>query len=361
VSLSVSVVIPAYNAARFLSASLDSILAQTHPPLEVLVMDDASTDDTGRVAAAYGSRVRHVRQPSNKGIYANVNDGITMARGDLIATYHADDIYEPPMLERQVRVFEQHPSVGAVFCLDIFVDEGGTEYHRLRLPHDVPGSTPLQYPVVVNALLRHKNAFLVCPTAMVRASVHRDVGLYDQDRWRNSSDLDMWLRIAARRDLLVLNEHLMRYRHFEDQSSRRYHKLRVVPERFFDIMDHHLAHGARTVAAPDALRAYEAHRAEDSLMVAVNRYVLEDVSAAGDLLRKSRLRHLLGSHRIQRGRLAVLYIVLRMACAIPRSRLFATLLAWRWHLRPRPARGGDSLIDVLRAYWDGRDPAAAAR
>ena len=57
---------------------------------------------------------------------------------------------------------------------------------------------PLPYPVVLNTLLSNKNNFLVCPTAMVRASVHRDVGAYRQDKYRNTSDLEMWLRIARR-------------------------------------------------------------------------------------------------------------------------------------------------------------------
>ena len=353
----VSVVVPAYNGARFLRASLDSILAQTHPAHEVLVMDDASTDDTPEIAASYGTAVTHVRQSVNKGIYANVNDGIRMARGDLVATYHADDVYEPTILERQAAALEEHPDVGAVFCLDILVNDAGSEYGRLRLPDDVPGNVPLGFADVVNALLRHKNAFLVCPTAVVRADVYRQVGLYDQARWRNSADLDMWLRIARHSPMIVLDEHLMRYRHFEDQSSRRYHRGRVAPERFFEIMDHHLASAAGDIASPQALRDYEGHRMEDLLMIAVNRYVRGDMSATADALRQIRLPHLLGSRRIQRGRLAVLYAGLRLACTMPRNRLVATLLSWRWHTRTRPGWPGETLPGALLAYWRGRDPA----
>src|SRR6516225_4115420 len=166
----VSIIVPAFNAAAFLRESLDSLVAQTHAPLEILVMDDASTDQTGEISASYGGNVRHVRQPRNRGIYDNVNDGIELARGELIATYHADDIYLPTMVEAQVTYLTAHPQVGAVFCADIFVDAQGNEYGRMVLPREARGEQPLDYRRVLDVLLRYKNRFLVCPTAMVRAA-----------------------------------------------------------------------------------------------------------------------------------------------------------------------------------------------
>src|SRR5262249_7263082 len=69
----VSIVVPVYNGERFLRASLDSILAQTYPRIEVLVMDDASTDGTPAILASYGERIKVIRQPENRGIYGNMN------------------------------------------------------------------------------------------------------------------------------------------------------------------------------------------------------------------------------------------------------------------------------------------------
>jgi hypothetical protein len=190
--------------------------------------------------------------------------------------------------------------------------------------------------------------------------MYRQAGLYDQARWQNSADLDMWLRIARLCPILVLDEHLMRYRHFEDQSSRRYHRRRTVPERFFEIMDDHLAREALGVASIEALREYEGHRMEDLLTIAVNRYVLDDLRGAADAVRRVRLHRLVGARRIQRGRLAVLYGGLRLGCMMPRSRLAATLLSWRWHTRTRPGWPGETLQAALLAYWRGRDPAVEA-
>src|SRR5512138_2193028 len=88
----VSVIVPSYNGAKFLPESLDSILAQTYPNIEIIVLDDASTDDTPAVAARYAGRITYVRQPANLGQFDNVNDGIARGAGDLVAVYHADDV-----------------------------------------------------------------------------------------------------------------------------------------------------------------------------------------------------------------------------------------------------------------------------
>src|SRR5260370_41466205 len=89
----VSIIVPVFNGERYVRESLDSILAQTYPRTEVLVMDDASTDGTREVALGYGERVEYHRQETNRGIYRNANDGIAMAPGEDIAVYPPGDIY----------------------------------------------------------------------------------------------------------------------------------------------------------------------------------------------------------------------------------------------------------------------------
>lgn len=349
----VTIVVPVFNGAQFLREAIDSLLAQTYPAVEILVVDDASTDETPAIAQSYGGAIRYHRQPVNRGIYDNVNVGIAMAKGQLIATYHADDIYEPTIVERQVQYFEKYPEVGAVFCLDILVDAEGREYARMKLPPEVRGSTPLESSRVFNALLTYQNTFLVCPTAMVSAAVHRAVGVYQQDVWKNSSDLDMWIRILREYPTVVLEEYLMRYRHFPGQSSRRYHRLRREPGRFFSIMDHYLAGDLGALARPEALQAYEAHRAQDLLMVTVNQYITGETISATSTLERIRASAILGSNKIQRVRMFVLYLVLSVACRFRRSSLLAALFYWRWQSgRLYGSRGGlRGLGQTLGAWW----------
>ncbi|HYM24406.1 MAG TPA: glycosyltransferase [Vicinamibacterales bacterium] len=335
----VSVIVPVWNGGRFLRESLDSILAQTYAPIEVLVMDDQSTDDTAEVAQSYGGRIRYHRQSANRGIYGNANDGIAMARGDYIAVYHADDIYAPAIVEREVGFLEAHPKAGAVFSSMIMIDPAGAERGRLTLPPAVRGDRSVAFDVVINTLLRHKNCFLMCPSSMVRTAVYRELNGYRDEEFRNTSDLDMWLRIANRYEIGVLEDRLFRYRYGHGNSAQRYHKLRTDPERYFRIMDLHLQQGASAVAEPDAIRAHEAHRSQDALLRAINAYILERRDEARRILGEVRLGSILGSGAVERSRLVLMFAALQVLVRLPRFNPVARAMSWRWNGAGRPKPG----------------------
>jgi glycosyltransferase involved in cell wall biosynthesis len=332
----VSIIVPSFNGASWLREALDSLLAQTYSNVEILLLDDASIDDTPAIAAEYEARIRYIRQPQNMGIYDNVNVGIAQAKGELIATYHADDIYLPTMVEEQVAYLQTHPEVGAVFASDILVDAEAREYGRIKLPKEVRGEQPLPYPVVLNALLSYKNNFLVCPTAMVRASVHRNVGVYRQDKYRNTSDVEMWLRIARRYPIAVLEKHLMKYRHFHGNSSQRYHRLRTTVENHFLIMDEYLERDRR-LATPAALVSYEAHRSQDRLWAAMSHYIKGELPQGRRALRDVHLGPIVRSRHVQK-RLLVIAAGLWVAHRLPRSEWLAERMRDRWHVKRPPRR-----------------------
>jgi glycosyltransferase involved in cell wall biosynthesis len=327
----VSVVVPVWNGERYLRESLESILGQTYPRIEVIVVDDASTDGTPGILASYGDRIRVIRQSETRGIYGNANDGIAAANGELVAVFHADDIYSPEMVEREVAWFVEHPSGGAVFTSSVFIDAEGREFGRNRIPADLGGGVALDYSTVLNGLLSRKNVFLSCPTAMVRADVYRELGGYRDAEFKNTSDLEMWLRIARHRLLGVLDEPLLRYRQGHGSSAERYHRLRTDEERFFAIMDIELdRYNGRAFATPSALADYEAHRQHDKVMRAVNLYILGDPGAARVLLGDVRLRTLAASRRIQRWRMVTLAMGLRGLVRLPRIPSAARLFEHRW-------------------------------
>jgi GT2 family glycosyltransferase len=332
----VSIVVPVFNGARFVGQSIDSILVQTYRPHEVIVMDDGSTDETPDIVASYGDAVRYVRQPSTRGIYGNANDGIALATGELIGVFHADDVYLPEMLEREVAWLERHPQAAVVFCSDIFIDPEGRELAKLELPPDVRGSKPLDYAAVLNALLRYTNVFLRTPTALVRASVYRELGVYRDEEFKNTAELDMWLRIARRYAMGTLEDHLILRRRGHGSSAERYHRVRTDPFRFFTIMDRELDTGGRAVAVADALQAYEAHRAVDNVLRSANHYTLGNRNAAGAVLRDVHLRDLIASRRIQRARMLVLALVLKVLVRLPRIAAVGRLFERHWYGQPSP-------------------------
>ena len=133
-------------------------LAQTYDNIEIILLDDASTDATSEIAAEYAGAIAYVRQPNNLGQFSNVNVGIARARGDLIATYHADDIYLPTIVEAQVSYLNAHPEVGAVFCADTLV----TPKAGIRPLGSAPRGQrrkAARLPTVLNALLTYKLVF----------------------------------------------------------------------------------------------------------------------------------------------------------------------------------------------------------
>lgn len=335
----VSIVVPVFNGERFLRESLDSILAQTYPQCEVLVMDDASTDSTAAIVASYGNRVTAVRQPKNVGQFANVNDGIARVQGEYVSVFHADDVYHPTIVEREVEYLSRYPEAGAVFTQYLFINESGYEYRRLVIPQAVQSDGPLPYARILNALLEYKNRFLCGPSSMVRAAVYRELGPYRGQEFGIASDLEMWVRISQRYPIGILQECLMSYRHGHGNSTQRHFHLRTQPEGHFAILDGYLAHGPSVRVTSLALAAHEAHRAEDHIMLAVNHYILGDLPKAHMLLGQVRWSALLGSHRIQRVRLGLLCMVLCILVRLPRMTIIADAFYRRWHIKRYPSNG----------------------
>ena len=139
-SAEVSVVVPAYNAARYVVDAVASVLAQTAPPGEVIVVDDGSTDDTAAVLAPFGDSVRLVRQP-HTGYAAAMNRGVAAASGSLLAFQDADDLWLPEKLERQVAALAADAELDAVFGrLEAFVspDLSPAQAERFRVPPVMP-------------------------------------------------------------------------------------------------------------------------------------------------------------------------------------------------------------------------------
>jgi glycosyltransferase involved in cell wall biosynthesis len=295
----VSVVIPAYNAERFLKESLASVSAQSHTAMEVIVCDDASTDRTPVIAQGSGDRrVRYLRNDQTLGGYGAMNRAVRDSRGEFVAIYHADDVYDQRIVERELAFLSQHTDVGAVFCLDRFIDESGRAYGRLQVPRAIAASQLFDAALLAESLLRYKNTFLRTPSVMFRRAAFDAVGGFDQERFGIAADLDMWTRLSLEWRIGLVHEYLLSYRHYTAQWSKQYERMRTEPEMFFAVMDRHLSRpGVRSLVSTGALTSYRVWRVRDEAERAANAYVLGDPQKAIALLNSSLVRPLLRSSR----------------------------------------------------------------
>jgi glycosyltransferase involved in cell wall biosynthesis len=198
----ISVIIPAYNYARYLSEAIDSVFAQTYPALEVIVVDDGSTDETPAVLAAYGDRIRAIRL-QNQGVSAARNTGISAARGEYVAFLDADDLWQPAKLEAQMARFDANPNFGLVYCGAESFDAEGQTLHILR--------DGIEGRVAIN-ILRHEPVIAAPGSNMIAPRrVAEEIGGFDT-RMTGSEDWDFSYRVAARYEIGFAGEALVRYR-----------------------------------------------------------------------------------------------------------------------------------------------------
>jgi glycosyltransferase involved in cell wall biosynthesis len=208
-----SVIVPVYNGARFLRAALDSVLAQTYRPVEIVVVDDGSTDVSPGVIASYGDRVRSLRQ-ANSGVAAARNAGIRAASGELIALLDQDDWWLPGKMAAQVERFAADPGLGLVHTGIVQYSEDTGTFVDV---YDTSLSAALQGHC--HARLMMGNG-IFNSSVMLRKSAALEAGLLDPSIPGNTvQDYDLWLRVARRRRLGFVPDQLTVLRLHEGQGT----------------------------------------------------------------------------------------------------------------------------------------------
>lgn len=220
----VSVLIPTYNRAQIVTKAIDSALAQTYRPIEIVVLDDGSTDATRTVIATYGSAIVYHYQ-ENRGIAGARNAALRLCSGDYIAFLDSDDYWLPEKLERQLSLFRQHPEYGMVACQCASIDAQGRFRQKNR-----PGRSGW-----ILEPLFYKNFIRTSAAVVTRACIEA-VGLFDETL-RECEEYDLWLRIAARFQVGFINEPLAVYTDnpcgvSTDSLAGRLHRLRVLEKPY---------------------------------------------------------------------------------------------------------------------------------
>lgn len=221
----VSVVIPTYNYGHCVAEAVESALTQTYPNVEVIVVDDGSTDDTRARLAPYGDRIRYIYQP-NAGLSAARNTGIRAARGSYIALLDSDDAFHPRKLELQMGYLTGHPEIPFLATDHL----GGPTCPPWSPPPDAPPVHRVKQEELVI-----KTRFGSCGV-VVRKDCFDQVGLFDESL-RSVEDRDMWIRLAARFPIALMRAPLWWYRSQPGSMSRNAEKMtyyeRVVLDKAF--------------------------------------------------------------------------------------------------------------------------------
>ena len=268
--MSVSIIIATYNRATWLPAAIDSLLNQTRPPDEIIVVDDGSTDDTSQVLATYASALTVISQ-ENQGLSAARNVGIRAATGDLIAILDSDDTLPPHSIERRARILEANPGFGVVYGDALLIAPDGeplgkfTEFRRGERP------TGDAFAALAYHNLSPPHAF------MFRRECLDVVGLFDSTV-DTMGDHDLWLRMAAQFQFYYVDKVVAHYQTHEQMMS-------VIKD---DLMRrHNIIIQERAVNHTAFARLTPHQKARIYTSLATKYTVMGEVSSARRWLRKS--------------------------------------------------------------------------
>jgi glycosyltransferase involved in cell wall biosynthesis len=240
-SVSVSVIMPAYNAEKYLAQSVESALSQTVDNIEIIIVDDGSSDNTLHIANSFGAPVT-VYSRENGGAAAARNFGVEKANGEWVAFLDADDLWEPNKLELQL---ESVHGFSWSHTDSIFIGDGHDGSVRAS------DLTPKYAGKVIPKLV--VNNFVGTSTVLMKKDVYLKVGGFDESL-RALQDWDFWLRLAAQYDLAYVPEVLAQYRVHAASTSRSARKT----------LPYHLEVIARTFSV-DGVGAEVSHLKKETL------------------------------------------------------------------------------------------------
>lgn len=216
----VSVVIPTYNRSAFLNQAIRSVLAQTFSAFELVVADNASTDDTASMVASFADpRVRYFQHDHNRGMVPNWNAGMAQTRGRSVALLEDDNWWDPDFLARTVAVMANRPEVGFVYTAAFLTDASGVSrrlYQRWDRDKTQTGLEELRDLVRGNKIL--------LSTVLIRRACYDAVGPFDESI-RYAADWEMWMRLALRYGSAYISTPLAYYRQHDASGTAQIHAL----------------------------------------------------------------------------------------------------------------------------------------
>ena len=282
--MKVSIVVPAFQHAHFIRETLESILTQSHPDIEVLVFDGGSTDGTLEILESYGSRIRWVSRKDH-GQSDAINQGLNQATGDILAYLNSDDVYLPGAIERVVRHFRENPASLCVYGQAYHLHEDGSVMERYP-------SEPWSYTRLL------EKCFLCQPAVFWRRELMERHGVFD-DRLHFAMDYEYWLRLGRAIPFDYLKDDYLAGSRLHEETKTLSQRVKVHEEVFQVVMRYApepplrcLMHLAATVADVEKLPRFQGKTAPRLRKALIAEAAMEKADAYGIVLEDSLLNRL---------------------------------------------------------------------
>jgi glycosyltransferase involved in cell wall biosynthesis len=247
----VDIILPAYNAAKYLALAIQSVISQTYNDWRIILVNDGSTDETAAIADRFqqqlGDKMLVVTQ-QNAGLPAARNAALRATQAQFLALLDADDIWLPDRLAESLKAFESRPAAGLSYGLVTRIDESGAEISTFR-------GNPRKAEGRIAPSVYMRKIELPCPTITFRTQCAREVGFFDETM-RATEDRDLWLRIALRYEVAFVPKIIAYYRTSISSMSGDIDRMLTAQLQF--IRKHYGAPGCGLIARQVAVsRAYK--------------------------------------------------------------------------------------------------------
>lgn len=279
----VSIIIPTYNSARFLPATLESVFNQTYRDYEVLVVDDGSTDNTREVLAPYLERIIYIYQENSERSAAR-NNALSHANGDLIAFIDSDDLWQPEKLERQVAVMDAYPEVALVFCQSYYIDESGARVAFCGNWIDGKKADGLVIANYYDELMLGNVVSCGSSTAVMRRRVLDQAGWFDV-MLSDGEDWDVWLRLSRFGPFAYIPEPLSFYRVFGWKKVLTSQSMPQAIAQHLRVIEKNLPDGASDRSKREEIK--KVAEREIYLLAALGNYQLGNYPSAAEYLERA--------------------------------------------------------------------------
>lgn len=214
-----TIAIPTYNRSNYIGESIASVLGQTDTNFELLIVDNASTDNTQKVVKSFtDDRIRYIKNKENIGIINNWNKCVSEARGKYLMILGDDDVLHKDFLRLSVEVHNQNENIGFTFSHCNKVDSGGSFIQRWG--YDFVPAGFLRGPKYLFYTLDHEACLTNSSTVLLKKEVFNKLGNFQVEFARNVFDFNMWVRIASQYDVFFIDKILCDYRIHSHQVSQ---------------------------------------------------------------------------------------------------------------------------------------------